>query len=149
MTDETKTATVENKEPTTKEKFIKILKIMAWIALGVTVVMLIIFMLFYWLARRAVIFALDWTCGTVVVDLFLLIVPIIVEIVGIITIPVAGIGAIIVGIGTAMEVFGLICDFHNGQYVGLLLSLIGLVPIAGLPAQIGEVGYRIGKKIFF
>ena len=123
------------------------MKIMGWIVLAITVIMLIIFMILYWLVRRVVIFALDWTCGTTIVDLFLMIIPVILEIVGIVTIPVAGIGAIIVGIGTAMEVISLICDFHNRQYVGLIMSVIGLIPAVGLPIQIGEIGYRTVKKI--
>jgi len=139
--------TTESPKESGKEKFIKILKIMGWIVLSIVVVMLLIFMILYWMVRRAVIFVLDWTCGTVVVDLFLMIIPIILEIVGIVTIPIAGIGAIIVGIGTAMEVIGIICDFHNRQYIGLLMSVVGLIPAIGLPVQVGEVGYRAVKKI--
>lgn len=115
--------------------FYALLKVMALAVLtGIMVVAAL-----FWLAKDV----FTYICSSFWIQLILNIAPFILEIAGII-LTIIAVGVPIVGIGMFVEVFTLICDMMDGEIVGAVLGLLGLIPIGGLPFSIirglGKVG---------
>lgn len=100
----------------------------------------IAFFIIYFVARPI--------CNSTILTMILSGFPILTEIVGI-AVAFTGIGIPITGvlliIGTILEVVGLVCDIVNYDVLAIIFTLLGIIPIAGLPLQI--MGFA--RKLFF
>ena len=87
----------------------------------------------FWLLKDV----FTYICSSFWIQLILNVAPFILEIAGII-LTVIGVGVPIVGIGMFIEVFTLICDLMDGEILGFILGVMGLIPLGGLPFSIAR-----------